>query len=172
MAIKHKSLYLYLTLACFLGIVLIFIFDGYMGVYDSLTIKAGEYPDQKIDADQWLLKYSDFSTAVEWNGKAFCQYEVDNRQFSSYTADVEVSVWHNQEKMRDLVARQMSINSFDKGQMEWVVNTAELVPADAPPEQGYEFTIVIKRGEVERRLFIHVRSAPYPPKIVIPAPTR
>ena len=173
MAVKPKNLFLYLTLACFLGIVLIFIFDGYMGVYDSLTVKAGEYPDQKIEADQWLLKYRDFSTAVEWGGKAFFSYEVDNRWFSDYTADVEVSVWHEQEKVRDLVAQPMSLGSFDKGQLEWVVNTAELVPAGAPPEQGYDFTVVIKRGEIERRFITHVRSIPYVPKpIEIPAPPR
>ena len=52
MAVKHKNLYLFLTLACFLGIVLIFVFDGYMGVYDSLVMNNGQFP-QTITSDQW-----------------------------------------------------------------------------------------------------------------------
>ena len=168
MAVKHKILFLYLTLACFLGIILIFVFDGYMGVYDTLSIKAGEY-EQKIEASVWERDYG--STAVEWGGKAFFQYEVDNRRFSGYTADVEVSVWHSQEKVADLITQELSLGSFGKGQMEWVVDMAEIVPADAPPEQVYEFTLVINRGGIERRFVIHVRPSNYPIKAV-PVPPR
>jgi len=55
--------------------------------------------------------------------------------------------------------------------MEWVVDMAEIVPADAPPEQGYEFTLVINRGEIERRFVIHVGLSNYPIKVV-PVPPR
>ena len=168
MAVKHKILYLYLALACFLGIILIFIFDGYMGVYDSLIVKAGE-DEQKIEDANWERDY--WSTAVNWGEKAFFYYEVDNRWFSSYTADIEVSVWHSLEKVSDVLVQTVSIDSFDKKQVEWVVDAAELVPADAPSEQGYEFTIYINRGEVERRFIVHVRSSEYPVKVV-PAPPR
>ena len=167
MAVKHKNLFLYLTLACFLGLIIIFILDGYMGVHDTLSIKSGEFP-QKIEADQWARqeKYGS-SASVERGGKIDFTYKVDNRQFSSYTADIEVSVWHSQEKVRDLISQPMSIDSFDKGQLEWVVDTAELIPADMPPEQGYQFTVVIRRGEIERKVITHINPTPYPPK---PAP--
>ena len=170
MAVKHKNLYLYLTLACFLGLILVFIFDGYMGVYDTLTVKSGEYQEQKIDADEWTQRYRDFSTAVEWDGKAFFRYEVYNRWFSTYMTDVEVSVWREQEKVSDLIAQEMSIDSFGKGQVEWVLDTAELVPADIPPEQGYQFTVVIRRGEIERKVITHINPTPYPPKPIIAPP--
>ena len=170
MAVKHKNLFLYLTLACFLGLILIFIFDGYMGIYDTLLIKSGEFP-QKIEADQWARqeKYGS-SASVERGGKIDFTYEVDNRQFSSYTADIEVSVWHSQEKVRDLISQEMSIDSFDKGQLEWVVDTAELIPADIPPEQVYQFTVVIRRGEIERKVITHINPTPYPPKPIIAPP--
>jgi len=166
MAVKHKSLFLYPTLACFLGIILIFVFDGYIGVYDNLVMTIGEQP-QKIEADFWLRQDRDWATNVERGGKVTFRYEVDNRRFSSYTADIEVSVWHSQEKVRDLISQQMSIDSFDKGQLEWVLNTAELIPADIPPEQGYQFTVVIRRGEIERKVITYINPTPYPPK---PAP--
>ena len=170
MAVKRRNIFLYLTLACFLGLILVFIFDGYMGVYDTMVVTSGEY-EQKIEPDQWQQKYRDFSTSVEWKGKAFFRYEVDNRQFSTYTADIGVSVWHSQEKVTDLLAQPLSVASFAKGQLEWVVDTAELVPADIPPEQGYEFTVVIKRGEIERRIITYIRPSAYPPKS-IPVPPR
>ena len=170
MAAKRNSIYLYLALACFLGIILIFVFDGYIGVYDSLIVEAGEN-EEKIEADYWQRGDRDWPLDVEWGGKAFFQYEVDNRWFSTYTADVEVSVWHSQEKVADLITQELSLGSFDKGQVEWVVDTAELVPADAPSEQGYEFTIYIKRGEIERRFVVYVRSSDYPIK-VMPSPPR
>ena len=169
MAVKHKNLFLYLTLACFLGLILIFIFDGYMGIYDTLSIKSGEFP-QKIEADQWARQEKRSSASVERGGKIDFTYEVDNRQFSSYTADIEVSVWHSQEKVRDLISQEMSIDSFDKGQLEWVVDTAELIPADIPPEQSYQFTVVIRRGEIERKVITYINPTPYPPKPVIAPP--
>ena len=69
MAVKHRNLYLYLTLACFLGIILIFIFDGYMGVYDSLTVTTGEQEDQ-IKADQWPRQGRYWPTGVNRRGKS------------------------------------------------------------------------------------------------------
>jgi hypothetical protein len=168
MAVKHKNLYLYLTLACFLGIILIFIFDGYMGVYDTLTIETGEYP-QTIEADQWAQqdRYEYMPSAgVEWGGTVDFSYEVDNRRFSSYTADVAVSVWHSQEKVADLITEAMLIASFDKSQIEWILDTSEFVPADIPAEQGYNLSVVIKRGEIERRVIIYLNPAAYPLKVV------
>jgi len=162
----RRNLFLYLTLACFVGIIAIFVVDGYLGIYDNLFVTSGEREGEiGRDSRPWQE-----SVRIDWGEKAFFRYEVDNRQFSSYTADVEVSLWHSQEKVADLLAQPISVASFDKGQLEWVLDTAELIPGDIPPEQGYEFTVVIKRGEIERRLITHVRPVPYPPKPVILAP--
>ena len=171
MAAKHKNLFLYLALACFLGVILIFVFDGYMGVYDTLTMKSGEY-EQKMEADFWLRPYNQASMGVERGGKVLFHYEVDNRQFSEYTADVEVSVWHSQEKVRDVLTQPLSIARFGKGQLEWTVDTAELLPRDATLEQGYQYTVILKRGGVERKVILFINPSPYPPKVAIPAPVR
>ena len=169
---KRKNLSLYLTLACFFGLIAIFIVDGYMGIYDTIHVTASERP-QTIRADVWLRQDPFWSIRVNRNEIASFRYEVDNRQFSSYTADIEVSLWHSQEKVLDLISQQMVIGAFDKEQLEWVVDTAVLLPSDIPPEQGYEFTVVIRRGEIERRLITHVRPEPWPPKpITVPDPPR
>ena len=171
MAVKHRNTFLYLALACFLGIILIFVFDGYIGIYDNLVVTSGEQ-EIKIDAEAWMRQDFYRSTSVEWGEKAFFRYEVDNRRFSDYTADIEVSIWHSQEKVADLVAKQLSVASFDKEQVEWVLDADELVPANIPSEQGYDFTVVVKRGDVERSLITHVRPMSYPSKAVIIEPPR
>ena len=170
MAAKRKYLYLYLTLVCFFGLIAIFIVDGYMGIYDTIYVTAGEL-EQEIEADTWLREDKFWSTGVNRGEKAFFSYEVDNRQLSSYTADVEVSVWRSQEKVRDLISQQLVIAAFDKGQLEWVIDTAELLPGDIPPEQSYEYTVIIKRGDIERKIIMHINPTAYPIKTV-PLPPR
>lgn len=170
MATKGRNLFLYLALACFVGLIAIFIVDGYLGVYDTLYVPMGER-EQKIEADQWV-QWSQWERAeVAWGEKAFFRYEVDNRQFSTYSANIAVSVWHSQEKVRDLISQEISIAAFDKGQLEWVIDTTELLPSGIPQEQGYEFTIIIQRGEIERKIIVYMYPLVYPSKAV-PAPPR
>jgi len=167
MATKRRNLFLYLTLACFFGLIAIFIVDGYMGIYDTIHITAGERP-QIIEADVWLQQYKfQQTTRVNRGEKVSFTYEVDNRQFSSYTADIEVSAWRMQEKVLDVLSQPIVVTPFDKGQVEWVIDTTELLPEDMPPEQSYEFTVIIKRGEIERNIIVYINPTPYPLK---PAP--
>ncbi len=169
MTTKRRNLFLYLTLACFFGLIAIFIVDGYMGIYDTIYITAGER-EQKIEPDFWLRQEWDWSTNVNWDEKVFFDYDVDNRRFSTYSADIEVSVWRSQEKVLDLMSQPLSIAAFDKGRLEWVLDTAELLPESIPPEQGYEFTVIIKRGEIERRIIVYMTPVIYPPKPVLMPP--
>ena len=170
MAAKIKNLYLYLALACLFGLMAIFIVDGYMGIYDTVYVTAGEQ-EQKIEADFWQKNNGIWWVEptnwgwengiwwvepTNWGEKVFFRYEVDNRQFSSYSADIEVSVWHSQQKIQDLVSQELQIASFGSGQLEWVVDTAQLEPVS--PEQGYEYTIVIKMGELERRIILYIST--------------
>ena len=164
----RRNLFLYLTLACFFGLVAIFIVDGYLGIYDTVYVTSGEY-EQKIESDFWTQRDESWSTGVNWGEKVFFRYEVDNRQFSGYTPDIEVSVWRGQEKIRDLISQQMSIATFDKGQLEWVIDTNELLPTQ--PEQNYQYSVIIKRGEIERKIIVSINPIGYPLKSV-PAPPR
>jgi len=133
-----------------------------MGIYDTLYVPDGER-EQKIEADDWRWWSEEERAEVGWGEKAFFRYEVDNRQFSSYTANIEVSVWHSKQKVRDLISQPMSIAAFDKGQLEWVIDTKELLPSGIPPEQGYEFTVIIERGEVKREIIVYVYPLTYKP---------
>ena len=92
------------------------------------------------------------------------RYEVDNRLFSTYTADIEASVWHSQQKVHSLISKPISITAFDKGELEWVVDNTELLPKDILPEQIYEYTVIINRGEIERRIVVSINPLGYPRK--------
>ncbi len=169
----RRNLFLYLALACFVGLVAIFITDGYMGIYDTVYITTGEQ-SWKVEADFWLrggpvyvprLVSAPFpsetdkvaySMSANREEKISFRYEVDNRQFSRYTADIEVSVWHSQQKVRDLLSQSVSIAAFEKDNLEWVIDNTELVPGDIPPAQSYEYSIIITRGELERRIIVYV----------------
>lgn len=166
MADKLKNRYLYLALVCFLGIMAIFIVDGYMGIYDTVYITSGEQ-EQNIEADFWLRDYNVGSVWTEGGQKVFFRYEVDNRLFSSYSAGIEVSLWSSKQKVLDLLSQQIEVASFSKEQVEFVVNTAELEQGSL--ERGVEYTILIKRGEVERSIILYLSPSPVPK---IPPPTR
>ena len=166
MAIKHKIIYLYLAMLCFLGIILIFVFGGYMGVYDTLSVTSGEFP-QKFEADFWLQPHNQASMGVQRGSKITFNYEVDNRQFSGYSTNVEVSAWQNQQKIRDLVTQPLAVAAFARQQVDWVVDTAQIIPDSYPAEQAYQFTVVIQRGDQERRVIVYVHN-----NIKIPPPVR
>jgi len=170
MATKRRNLFLYLTLVCFFCLIAIFIVDGYMGIYDTVYVTAAER-EQEIEPDVWLRQDRFWSAGVNWGEKAFFRYELANRQFSSYTADIEVSVWRMQEKLLDVLSQPIVVAPFDEGQLEWVIDTTELLPEDIPPEQSFEYTVLIKRGEIERKVILYINVPVYPPKPV-PVPPR
>jgi len=165
----RKNLFLYLTLACFLGLIAIFVVDGYLGVYDTLYVTSGEY-EEEIEADFWLRQEWSWSTGVTWGEKVFLQYEVANHQFSGYSADIEASVWRGQEKVSDLGTQSVSIGPFAKAEVEWLVDTAELLPDGMLLEQSYQCSIIIKRGEIERKIIVSINPVSYPPKAEIVPP--
>ncbi len=172
MATKHRDLFLYLTLACFLGLIAIFIVDGYMGVYDTVYFTTGER-EQKISADAWRYSDNYWSAGVNRDEKTFFRYEVDNRRFAAYSANVEVSVWRSQEKISDLGTYPVFINAFDKQEITWVVDAAEVLLPDALPEQSYEYTVRIKRAGIERNIILRINPVAYPDLIKPPpAPVR
>ncbi|MDP3879463.1 MAG: hypothetical protein Q8Q07_04050 [Dehalococcoidales bacterium] len=165
----RKNLYLFLALACFLALVGIFIVDGYMGVYDTVFITTGEF-EQRVEDDYWQQAGRGFAPVpvpVGGSTNAYFvyanrgdriafRYEVDNRLFSNYAADIDISAWRSQEKLRDLASQSMQLGSFEKGEVRWELNTDEFRPEGIPAEQAYNLSVVINAGKVERRIVISV----------------
>ncbi len=166
---KRRDIYLYLTLICFFAIIAIFVVDGYSGVYDTFRITAGERP-QTVDPDYWLRpEATTYETRVAWGEKVFFNYEIANHLVSGYTAEVNASVWRSQEKVRDLLTQQVTIPALSNAQMEWSIDTVELVPGGVTQGQSVQYSIRVRRDNIERRIIIKINpgSFPVPPQPVI-----
>jgi len=154
---QRKNLYLFLTIAFFLALIAIFVFDGYMGVYDTVSITTQER-ENTIEPEYWLRDDYSSSTWTEEGQKIYFRYELDNRRFSSYSADVEVAIWFGESKHSIALAETVVVGSFDSHEWEWTVDTGVLRPADTPEANDYEFSVIITRDGVELRIVVHVSS--------------
>jgi len=173
-----KNLYLYIALACFLGLVAIFVVDGYMGTYDTIFMTAGgqEQRDEQIAQEVYdngsYYESALFAHPTDWGEKIFFRYGVDNRRFQSYSADIEVSLWGKSQqdagflghKVQDLISQQLEIAAFGKDQLEWVVDTGELEP------WFVEYSVIIKRGELEGRIILSINNIYDYPTELVPVP--
>lgn len=163
MATKRRKLYLYLCLAlvCFIGLMATYFVDGYMGIYDTVYITVGERKQSSIELYQWLQGEGRWTSRVRWGEEIKFEYKIDNRRFSTYSADVEVSVQLNQEKVCDLLSQHIAVAPFDKEQLNWVLDTVELEPSGAPsPKENYKYIVIIKNGELERQIKLYVSCPP------------
>ncbi len=166
MARKPRNLFLYLTLVCFFSLIAIFFFDGYMGIYDTIRITAGER-EQFIDPDFRSRQDTSWSTSVSWGEKAFFSYEFDNRHFAVLTQEVAASLWQSQEKLQDLVIAEITVASFGKTTLEWSLDSAALVTEAEAQERSHEYTVLITRGGLERKVVVFINPAP---QLLKPAP--
>ena len=166
MEIVRKNLFLYLTLVCFLGLLAIFVIDGYMGLYDTLYVTASEQT-WTIGPDYWLGQRPPepaYSISANWDEKVFFRYNIDNRRLSQYSTDIEVSICHSQEKLSTPLSQPVSIRTFGKVYLEWTLDNTDFKPADQLPTQTYDYTIIIKHGKIERRTILYVNPQVYPAK--------
>jgi hypothetical protein len=164
---RYKTIYLLLTVACFLGIIAIFVFDGYMGVYDTLRMDNGQFV-QTITTDQWLQQeeFGSYpSVSLDRGSNMNVSYTVENHRFSAYSADVSVSLYSGVEKLDDLAAGQVTAPAFGAGELSWVLDPSRFIPANSPPEQSYNLALVINRGGVERKVMVYIY-----PGVSIPKP--
>jgi hypothetical protein len=172
MAVKRRYLFLYLAIACFAGLVAVFIVDAYLGVYDTIYVTVGEY-EQKIEADYWQRPESFWPTGYEnaWQTQATVgdkipfRYEIENHQFSTYSTLVQASVWKENEKVFDLFSGDVSIDRFGKEMVKWSLATEEL--PGLTPGWPAQFTVKINRGDIERKIIIDLY---YPEAPAVPKP--
>ena len=159
----RRHLFLYLALACFLALIAIFIIDGYLGIYDTVYVTAGEY-EQTIGPDVWLRRDTAWSSGSSWGGKTFFRHEVDNRQLSSYSATIRVSVEKENEKIFDLLNEDIVIDAFHKATVKWTLDSKEL---ESRGFDAGQYTVKVERDGVERKILVDYSYPPVPPK---PAP--
>ena len=155
----RRRLFLYLALACFVGLIVIFVVDGYLGIYDTIYVTTGEY-EQEIPPDFWLRHDRIWSTGARWGEKIFFRYEVDNRQFATYSTTIKVTVWKENEKIADLLAEDKAVKPFHKATVECTLDPKEL------ERYGFsagQYSVKIDRDGVERKIIVDYHTE-YPPK--------
>jgi len=174
MTIKGKrNLYLYLAIACFVGIIAIFVVDGYLGIYDTFYITAGEH-EQKIDSDYWMHTKRGYSypyhVEARWGQAVHFRYKIGNHHFSSYSTSIMASVWKENEKILDLFSEDRLIKPFDKVMVEWTLDSEQL-QSQGFSAGGYteEYTVKIEREGVERKIIVGYHVTP--PEPVYPKQT-
>ena len=173
MATGHKNIYLWLALACFLGIILVFIFDGFMGLYDSLIMDNNQYK-QTINADMWAQQEQSGylnTIGVDRSGRIEFTYTIENHRFSEYNQIVGASVWNSSQKLKDLNTTPLNIKPFGKSEVRFTLDVATIVPAELPANQTYNMNVVIQRGSIERKIQVYVNPLTVGIKeIPIPSP--
>lgn len=150
---KPRNLFLYLAIACFAGLVSIFIVDGYMGIHDTVHVTVGEY-EEEIEASYWERSDDYWSVYADAGDNVYFSYQIDNNQFSEYSTHVEASLWQENEKIIDLFSEDVSIARFDEIEMEWTL-LSENLPEDAKADGYEEYSVKIARGDVERRVIVN-----------------
>jgi len=165
---KPKRLFLYLAIASFCGLVAIFITDGYMGVYDTITVTVGEY-DEEIRASEWEDEdtywiYDDTATA-----KIYFSYKIDNNQLDEYATNIQASVWQENKKITDLFSQDVSIAQLEHVTVEWTLAKEDIGYTDPAPNTRVNYTVRINRDDVEREIIVSFYN---PEGIIIPKPVR
>ncbi len=166
-----KNLYLYLALACFLGIVLIFFFDGYLGVYDSLKADNGSYT-QEVPTEQWQNpdRYGGpFSMTIDENGYLDFSYSVDNRRFVRTDGEVTVTLTDSAGATRELLQEGFDIGAFSHRDATWTLKGTDVVPAGAAPTTAFNVHLTIQFDSVTREIVIYVnRNGSIPKAVPVP----
>jgi hypothetical protein len=173
---NRSSLYLCLALVCFAGILAIFVVDGYLGIYDTLYITVQER-EQVIGPDYWEQRwvkegFEGYSLGARWGESIPFRYEIDNRSFSAYSVDVEVSVWRGGQKIIVLLDnREVLVAPFKKAIVDWTLRFEDLEEPTPVSGEYREYTVLIRLGEIERKIILsyYPESPVYPEKVPLPS---
>jgi hypothetical protein len=143
----RKFLFLYLAVVCFLAVVGIFVFDGYLGVYDSATVKTGERTEE-IKADSWQERSPHYISSRA-DQSVFFSYHVDNRWFTTRETTIAASLWQENQKVSDLISETREIKPFDRMTLDWTLDPTGLVLDKSQREQ---FTVRIEQNGTVREI--------------------
>jgi len=167
-----RNLYLYLALLCFAGILVIFVIDGYLGIYDKLSFTIQER-EQVIEPDQWQqrwVKESGYSAGIRWGEPVQFQYRIDNRTFSAHSSTVDVTVWRGGEQLKQLLKENVTVPSFDQVTLNWMITDKDYGELGLKTGEYGEYTIRIMFGDLERKIILsyYPETPGYPEKTPIP----
>ena len=133
-----KNLGLYVGLLCIIGIMAVFFFDAYIGVYDTLYVTEEGW-EREIAFDRPYPKY----IGADYGETIYFSYEITNHRFKGYDTYIEASVWRGKEKVLTLFSANKSIKPFENITLEWVLESEKLEP-------NTNYILKIKTDDFER----------------------
>ncbi len=177
---RRKNLSLYVALLCVAGIMVIFLLDAYLGIYDTLYItqRGSERPvgfEQWERWERWPERYegSAYTARVYYGEVLSFRYEIANRRFGKYSTPIEASVWKGEERISTLFSGEETIKPFDEVAVRWTSETERLKEYGDPAAPYTNYSIRVKTERVERRIILRVEEEvmPVSPKVFpIPSP--
>jgi len=157
---KVKNLGLYIGLLCTIGIMAVFFFDAYIGVYDTLYVTERGW-EFEIAFDRPYPQYiggdEDYGETISFS------YEITNHRFKEYDTYIEASVWRGKEKNITLFSANKSIKPFENITIEWVLETEKLEP-------NTNYLLKIKTVDFERIVHMRFHQITIATSEIIPIP--
>jgi len=136
---KVKNLGLYVGLLCIIGILTVFSFDAYIGIYDVLYTEQDGW-EREIAFDE---PYPEQHIGTRYGKTTYLRYEIVNHGFKEYSTYIEASVWRDKEKKLTLFSADKSIKPFGNITLDWVLKSEELEP-------NTNYILKIKTDDFER----------------------
>jgi hypothetical protein len=157
---KVKNLGLYIGLLCTIGIMAVFFFDAYIGVYDTLYLTEEGWEREMIAFDRPYPKY----IGADYGETLYFSYEITNHEFKEYNTYIEASVWRKgKEKVLTLFSANKSIKPFENITLEWVLESEKLEP-------NTNYLLKIKTDDFERIVHMVFHQITIATPEIIPIP--
>jgi hypothetical protein len=162
-ASQRENLPLYIALLCFLGIAAILVFDGYLGIYETIEVTTAEgqqisLPPVSPGLRQSISELEPGYTVWSRHGdRVRFQYRLHNRRFATYSAPLEVTLWKGEEQIKQLLSREGVAKPFGQIDLRWTLDTGEL---EAPQDNTFpQYTVRISREGVKHRITVILRKS-------------
>lgn len=118
--IRKDNLSFFVGLLCIIGILSIFFFDAYIGIYDSLTYTDGEHTRDLIDNRHVRSIYTSHGKDL------YFEYEITNNGFKDHETHVTVTMFIGGDETLTLHDSVITIGPFDSVSVNWKLESSRL----------------------------------------------
>lgn len=143
--LSRRNIPLYIAIICIVGIGLVFFFDVFYGVRETLLVVRSEGGIEEIDFAQPL---SSILHIVHGENLLF-RYAIVNDRFTSLSKRIEIDLYaFDGSKVRHFVSQNVDIGAWGADAILWSLETENLLPN--------RYTLEIKSNGVVRKLWMEV----------------
>lgn len=142
---SRRNIPLYIAIICIVGIGLVFFFDVFYGVRETLLVVRSEEGIEEIDFAQPLLSV----LHIVHGENLLFRYAIVNDRFTSLSKRIEIDLYaFDGSKVRHFVSQNVDIGAWGADAILWSLETENLLPN--------RYTLEIKSNGVVRKLWMEV----------------